>query len=98
MGQIALVSASLSEKNDFLVNFGVPENYMGDFSVLGIVVDDYQGAVELLGKHGFSIRNVGSGSLIELNNPTSVFGILSLFGDKRIKFNYLDIATQFYQA
>ena len=98
MGQLAMVPANMWANNDFLHNYGVPDNYMGDFSVLGVVVDDYPKAMDMLEKNGFSIRRVGDGSLIGFNEPTAVVGILSLLHDEHIGFDYLDIATLYYQA
>ncbi len=98
MGQLALVSTSPSEHDEFLQKLGVPVAYMGDFSVLGIVVDDYRKSIDLLKSEGYSVNLLGPGSLIDFDSPASVPGILGLLSDKDIGVEYLDIASHYYQA
>ena len=98
MGRLAVVPESAVDRDDFLHHFGVPDNYMGDFSVTGLVVADYPESLSLLKAAGFSIESVGSGSLIGVDDPSSVPRIFELLEAGRIGFAYGDIATLFYQA
>jgi hypothetical protein len=98
MGRLAVVPDSAAAREDFLHHFGVPDNYMGDFSVTGIVVEDYPESLSILQSEGFSIETVGSGSLIGFDGLPAVSRILNLLQAGRIHFYYGDIATLFYQA
>lgn len=98
MGQLALVSDNDWEHDDFLQKLGIPADYMGDFSVLGVVVDNYQEAISRLEDTGFSISQIGRGSLIRFDDPASVQEIVKVLAADGIGFEYLDIANRFYQA
>ncbi len=98
MGRIALISREVEERHDFLTNLGVPDNYMGDFSVVGIVVDRYRESVAILEKEGFSIEKIGAGSVIDFNDSASVPRIIDMLGANSIGCEYQDIANLFYQA
>lgn len=98
MGRLAIVSRNRWEHEDFFQNYGVPVDYMGDFSVLGIIVDDCAASIDLLEDQGYSVKRLGSGALIGFDSPASVREIVGLLNDKDIGVEYLDIANQFYQA
>ena len=98
MGHLAVVPDSATGQEDFLHHFGVPDNYMGDFSVTGIIVEDYPESHSILKAEGYAIETVGAGSLIGVDGPSSVPKIFELLEAGRIKFDFGDIAIQFYQA
>lgn len=98
MGRLAMVSDRMADREDFLLHFGVPVNYMEDFSVAGIIVKDYPESLSILKAEGYLIQTVGAGALIGVDSPSSVPRILDLLEAGRIDFDYCDIATLFYQA
>ncbi len=98
MGRLAVVPDSAPDREDFLHHFGVPVNYMGDFSVAGIIVENYPESLSILKAEGYSIETVGAGSLIAVDGPSTVTAIFDLLEAGRIGFDYGDIATLFYQA
>jgi len=98
MGQLALVSDNDWDNDEFLQKLGIPVDYMGDFSVLGIVVDNYQESISILEDKGFSIRRISRGSLVRIDDSASVQEIVRVLAAEGIGFEYLDIANRFYQA
>lgn len=98
MGRIAIVSRSQCEREDFFQYLSIPDDYMADFSVLGIVVDDYPESIDLLKEQGYSINQLGPGSLIAFDHAASVPEIVDLLTGRGIRVDYLDIANHFYQA
>ncbi len=98
MGKIALLPESLHERVEYLDGLGVPDKYMEDYSVLGIIVDQYHESLALLLDSGFTIDKLAAGSMISLEDHSSLGKILELLDDNRIRCDYKDIADTYYQA
>jgi hypothetical protein len=98
MGKIALLPESLHERVEYLDLLGIPDKYMEDYSVLGIIVDRYQESLALLLDSGFTIDKLAAGSMISLEDRSSLGKILGLLHDNRIRCDYKDIADTYYQA
>lgn len=98
MGKIALLPEGLHERAEYLEGLGVPDKYMEDYSVLGIVVDRYQESLALLHESGFVIEKLSAGSMVSLENRFSLGMILGLLNENQIRCDYKDIADTFYQA
>ena len=98
MGKIALLPKGLHERAEYLDGLGVPDKYMEDYSVLGIIVDHYHESLALLLDSGFAIEKLAAGSMISLKDRSSLGKILGLLNDNLIRFDYKDIADTFYQA
>ena len=98
MGKIALLPEGLHERAEFLEGLGVPAKYMEDYSVLGIIVDRYQDSLALLRNSGFATEKHAAGTMINLENRSSLGKILGLLNENLIRCDYKDIADTFYQA
>lgn len=98
MGKIALIPEGLEKKSEYLDNLGVPDNYMEDYSVLGIVVDRYQESLAVLNKSGFAVERLSAEALISFAGPAALGSILHVLKTNRINYDYKDIADGFYQA
>ena len=98
MGKIVLLPEGLHEKAEYLEELGVPDKYMEDYSVLGIIVDRYQESLALLRNSGFTIDKGAAGTIIKLEDRSSLAKILGLLNDNLIRCDYKDIADSFYQA
>lgn len=98
MAKIALLPQGLHERAEYLEGLGVPDKYMEDYSVLGIIVDRYQESLALLHDSGFAIEKQAAGTLINLENRSSLGNILELLKENMIRCDYKDIADTFYQA
>jgi hypothetical protein len=66
--------------------------------VLGIIVDRYHESLALLHDSGFTIEKLAAGSMISLEDRSSLGEILGLLSDNLIRCDYKDIADTFYQA
>ena len=98
MSKIVLLPEGLHERAEYLEGLGVPDKYMEDYSVLGIVVDRYQESLALLHESGFIIEKGAAATLINLVDHSSLSEILGLLSDNTIRCDYKDIADTFYQA
>ena len=98
MGRIALIPEGLENVSDYLDDLGVPDNYMEDYSVLGIVVDRYQQSLELLTNADFTVERLRVGALVGLGDPGALGRLLKLLQTHHIRCNYKDIAEPFYQS
>jgi hypothetical protein len=98
MGKIALLPEGLHERAEYLEELGVPDKYMEDYSVLGIIVDRYQESLALLRNSGFTIDKGAAGTIITLEDRSSLAKILGLLNENLIRCDYKDIADTFYQA
>lgn len=98
MGKIAVVPEDLCSRVEFLASMGIPVNYMGDFTVLGIVVDRYQEAFEILKTKGVQLESVGRGLVIEIDHSSAVPAIIEELASHRIHCQFRDLADTLYQA
>ncbi len=98
MGKIALLPEGIHERAEYLAGLGIPDNYMEDYSVLGIIVDRYQESLSLLRASGFAIEECAAGTMIDLQDRTSLAKIIGLLNEHLIRCDYKDIADTFYQA
>ena len=98
MSKIALLPEGLQERAVYLEGLGIPDKYMEDYSVLGIIVDRYQESLTLLRDSGFAIDKGTAGTTINLADRTSLGKILALLNENLIRCDYKDIADTFYQA
>ena len=98
MGKIALLPEGLHERAEYLESLGIPDKYMEDYSVLGIIVDRYQESLSLLRASGFGIEECGAGTIINLQDRTSLAKIIGLLNENLIRCDFKDIADTFYQA
>lgn len=98
MGKIALLPEGLQERAEYLEGLGVPDKYMEDYSVLGIIVDRYHESLALLRDSGFTIEKGAAGAMIYLKDHSSLGRILGLLNENLIRCDYKDIADTFYQA
>ena len=98
MAKIALLPEGLHERVEYLQGLGIPDKYMEDYSVLGIIVDRYQESLALLRDSGFAIEKHAAVTLIDLENRSSLSNILGLLNENMIRCDYKDIADTFYQA
>jgi hypothetical protein len=98
MSKIALLPEGVHERAEYLDGLGVPDKYMEDYSVLGIIVDRYQESLVVLRNSGFAIEKGAAGTLINLEDRSSLAKILGLLNENQIRCDYKDIADTFYQA
>lgn len=98
MGTIALLPGDVSSKGRYLSGRELPNNYMGDFTLLGFVVDRYREALRLLTAAGFRLREQDGGTDIYINSPKNLPQIEALLKANNIRCDFSDIADTLYQA
>lgn len=98
MGKIALIPCGLKCRELYLGNLELPMNYMGDFTVMGLVVDRYQEAVNLLTSTGYQLREKNGGADIFIDTPLRLAEIKACLEANSISCDLSDIADTFYQA
>ena len=101
MGKIAVLpkdNSCLTASQDYLSDKPMPAFYMGDYSIMGLLVEKFEEAVRLLIQRGYAIKQKKSGIEIELVNPVHIKHIFELLDDHHIKFDMRDIVAQVYQG
>lgn len=98
MGTIALLPCDIKSRAKYLGNRELPSNYMGDFSLMGFVVDRYQDACSLLATAGYRLDEQEGGTDIRIDDPLHLPKIKALLTANNIRCNWSDIADTLYQA
>lgn len=98
MTKIALLPADSMSRGQYLCNRELPVNYMGDFTLMGFVVDRYQDAFILLAAAGFRLDKLEGGADICIDNPQCLPEIANLLAASDIRCDFSDIADTLYQA
>ena len=71
---------------------------MGDFSVMGFVVDRYDSAAALLVSQGYQLKQVDGGAEIPITGAGQLLNIKSILTKENITCEYTDVADTLYQA
>lgn len=98
MGKIALLPCDIKSRGIYLGNQELPSNYMGDFTLMGFVVDRYHEALSLLISAGYRLEKQEGGTNISIANPLHLKEIQTLLIANNIRCDFSDIADTFYQA
>jgi hypothetical protein len=98
MGKLVLCSSDADSRARYLGSQELPDNYMGDFSMMGLVVDRYQDAVTLLLSLGYDLVQCDGGSEITIKSFAHIQHIKTDLGKKKITCDFSDIADTIYQA
>ena len=98
MATIALLPCDLKSRATYLGNRELPSNYMGDFSLMGFVVDRYQDACTLLASAGYRLHQQAGGMDINIDTPLHLPKIKALLTANNIHCDWSDIADTLYQA
>ena len=81
-----------------MVEGAMPVDYMGDFSVLGILVDRLPEAIRLLEEHRFDIVVQKHGTEIVTNGMQQLRDLFRILDNSGIEFGFADLAEQIYQG
>lgn len=98
MGKIALLPCDSNSRGKYLDNRELPNNYMGDFTLMGFIVDRYQEALTLLTKHGYRLDEQVGGTDICIDTPLDLQEIKALLTTNNMSCDFSDIADTLYQA
>ncbi|MGB3211597.1 MAG: hypothetical protein WBB19_12905 [Desulforhopalus sp.] len=98
MGKIALLPCDIYSRGRYLANRDLPLNYMGDFTLMGFIVDRYQDAITLLTAVGYRLEERQGGTDICFDTPEHLLEIKDILTTNNITCNFGDIADTLYQA
>lgn len=98
MGRIAVVPCDPESRGRYLSRKDIPQNYMGDFSLPGFVVDPFADACTLLLQTGYHLEEIGAGAEITVDSAHAIMAIQSLLSRSDISCQFADVADTIYQA
>lgn len=93
-----MISDSIRDRSEYLNSCTLTQNYMGDFTVMGFVVNRYNDSRSLLESAGYQLIEKYGATTIVFDNHRSLLDIKALLAVHGIRCTYLDIADCFYQA
>ena len=76
----------------------MPDFYMGDYSILGLLVEKFEDAVRLLQENGYAVERTKSGIEVGIVSPVQIKNVFRIFHENRLKFEMEDIVAQVYQG
>lgn len=95
---IPLFSQDIRDRAFYLSLREIPDNYMEDFTLLGLIVDHYQEARDLLSNEAYPFCDKAYSLELHLNSPADIRSIKKLFETNGITCTMSDIADSLYQA
>ncbi len=98
MAQIILLPNDCQSRARYLADGPLPDFYMSDFTVLGLLVQNYQMAVQMLTEEGYPLKSHNGGTLITIGQPSEIPSIRSFLAGHGINAELSDIADTIYQA
>jgi hypothetical protein len=76
----------------------LPIFYMSDYSVLGLLVDQLEEAVRVLGENRFSVFEEAGDLELAMNHPNQLPEIVRLLGNNGIGSEIADVVSGIYQG
>ena len=76
----------------------LPIFYMSDYSVLGLLVDQLEEAVRVLGENQFSVFDEAGDLEVAMKHPSQLPEIVRLLQDKGIGSEIADVVSGIYQG
>lgn len=98
MTKIALIANTCKSRSDYLETCPLPTFYMEDFSILGIIVENYDSARAVLKKYGYHTVDRESGSDILVEHVKQIGTVMNTLRHHGIAAEFSDIADTMYQA
>lgn len=76
----------------------LPEKYMEDYSVMGLVVGNMDKSIHVLRKGGTTIRRDRGYAVADIRDSAHMRRIFAILDSHRVSFEFSDIANQIYQG
>jgi len=95
--RMPLLPSDISRRAQYLQD-RLPQRYMEDFSLLGLVVDRYPEACRLLADHGYHLTEEDGGAEISIDFIRQLQPLMALLAAGRIHCELTDVADTVYQA
>lgn len=98
MGRMAVVPCDPESRGRYLSRKDIPQNYMGDFSLPGFIVDPFTDACALLMQAGYHLDEMDGGADITVDSAHAIIAIQSLLSRSHVFCQFADVADTIYQA
>lgn len=98
MGSLILVDDRAVYTAEILTLSDIPARYMGDYSLMGFVVDRYDDSVRILEDAGYLLEPRVHGATILFDGAHEIARMHRLLDKNGIDTVFRDIAETFYQA
>ncbi|WP_373498527.1 hypothetical protein [Desulfococcus sp.] len=98
MGKIVILPNDRRSRAAYMDNTRLPAFYMGDYSVLGLLVAPYAEAVRVLDQQGYPLRETACGADIDITAPAQVAEIRQVLHRHGIGAEIADVVDAVYQA
>ena len=101
MGKIAILSKQRAGDNpqrQRLAERSMPVDYMGDFSILGVLVDRLPDAIRLLEKHRFDITTENRCAEVVTDDLAQMRNLFRVLEDGGFDYGFADVADRIYQG
>ena len=98
MGKIVILANDRRCRAAYMDNARLPAFYMGDYSVLGLLVAPYAEAVRILDEKGYQIKKTECSADIHIKAPAQVAEIQRFLHAHGIDAEMADVVDAVYQA
>ena len=98
MFTIAVVEGNHAARARYLAARNLPDNYMEDFTILGIEVSDYRTAHGILQNSGYELTDCPGGGDIRVSDRAHLPQIIQKLAEYGLQPRLSDIADTIYQA
>ena len=96
MGQLPIIQKDASPDNTG--DDTLPTWYMADYSVLALVVEQPEAAIDVLQAKGFSIVEDSGKKSVLFDHPAGLHRIVTLLANSTVPFSISDSVTRIYQG
>ena len=97
MGVLPLIEKN-GKQRLCLGNHDLPANYMADYSVMGLVVEQVEAVLRILKDKKFDVRKNADGFEIAFDGAGRLSELVGLLQQNRIDYTLADIVDQIYQG
>mgnify|MGYP000291897342 FL=1 len=98
MGRIVILPTGQRRRAAYMESIDLPTYYMGDYSVLGLLVAPYGEAVRTLNEQGYAVRENPCGADVDVEGYQQVSRIRKLLHARGIEAEIADVVDAVYQA
>ena len=98
MGKIVILANDQRSRAAYMDNVRLPAFYMGDYSVLGLLVAPYAEAVRILDEKGYQLKKTEYSADIDIKAPAQVAEIQEFLHAHGIGAEMADVVDAVYQA
>lgn len=98
MKRVVMCHSAAQSRANYLQSQVLPDNYMGDYTVMGLIVDRYDDAIAFLASFGYQLESKNGYSEVLIDSPKQLTVIKNILATEDIYCEHSDIADTLYQA